>query len=228
MRMTPYPSEQLFVCQRPSGRVYKNAKQIPFEPSEVYRNLTSRHGRLGEIDRKVTYANWPFRCRRVCRVRPPELCPNPGLQLCSVERFRHVVIRAGIQQTDFLPVGITRRYNDDRRHRPSSDLAANCFSRDIGKAEVEHDEPWLMRRSEINGIFARASFDHLGEDLLERIPDHAPDLRSVVYDERGVGLSSHRPLPEAGPAIKMKPPIKLGKKERRLLSHTTGNGVNFA
>jgi hypothetical protein len=41
-------------------------------------------------------------------------------------------------------------------------------------------------------------------------------------------LSNHRPLPEAGPAIKMKPPIKLGKKERRLLSHTTGDGVNFA
>jgi hypothetical protein len=69
-----------------------------------------------------------------------------------------------------------------------------------------------MRRSEIDGISARASFDHLGEDLLERIPDHAPDLRSVVYDERGVGLSDHRPLPEAGPAIKMKPPIHTRKK----------------
>jgi hypothetical protein len=118
--------------------------------------------------------------------RAPELSPDPRPELSRAERFRHVVVGAGVQHHHLLVVRMPRGEDDDRSNGPFADLAAYLRTGEVRKAKVEHDEIRLLRGGEVDSFLAGSGLQHLVPFQLHRVADGATDLGLVIDDEDDV------------------------------------------
>ena len=65
---------------------------------------------------------------------------DAGEQFAGAERFRQVVVGAGVESADFFALGNARRQHDDRHHRPFAHVVDEVDAVAVRQAEIEqHD-----------------------------------------------------------------------------------------
>ncbi len=141
--------------------------------------------------------------------RAPEHRAQPGEQLVDPERLGDVVVGAGVERADLLPLVTDRRQDDDRQPAPAADLAAHLDSLPVGELEIEHDR---VRRAARRSRRGPARWVSAASTVVARLaedqPQAADDLRLVVDDEdprtahraaSGWGASGERPANEVPP-----------------------------
>src|SRR3569833_1213386 len=99
---------------------------------------------LGQIDDDAVDASL---VRRLATARgaASQLDANACAQLVGAERLGDVVVRAELQELDFLTIGVARREDDDRGVAPRADLAADARPIDVRKPQVENDDVRSLR-----------------------------------------------------------------------------------
>jgi hypothetical protein len=80
---------------------------------------------------------------------------------------------------------MSRREHEHGGGRPRANLAADLDARDVGQAEVEHDQVGALRRGEIDPGTPRGAFEDASVSGLQGVSDDAPDLRLVIDHKDG-------------------------------------------
>ena len=122
------------------------------------------------------------------RLGAADLGPRAGRELEHAERLGDVVVGAGIEEVDFLMLGVSRRQHDDRHRGPLANLAAHVHAGHVGQTEIEHDEVGPRRRRRLDPGRPVRRFLDPGGDVVERVANSATNLRLVVDDEDEIGI----------------------------------------
>jgi hypothetical protein len=133
---------------------------------------------------------WQIDCEAVelddrCRIgfwcsRTAELRLHTRHELPETKRLAHVIVSAGVQQSDLLGFGMPRRQHDDRHGRPPAQLAANVDARHVGQTQVEYDEVWFLRCGNLQCLDARRGFHDPRGHGRKRLAQRTSNLRFVV------------------------------------------------
>src|SRR5215472_1279419 len=219
VRGTPHLLQQLPAGDQPPAVTRQDLEQLPLRRRDAYRLATTERDALaGEVDHEVADVD-----DRLIRrgAYPPGRCAQPGEQLVHAERFRDVVVRAGVEGVDLLRLLAARRQHDDRRCRPAADTSDDIGAVHVGQAEVDDDDVGVVAGHHgksadpvgggVHGVVAGAEIDaqRTQQGGLVVYDEHArhcvaPAASRVVA---AVGRSTHMVSPPPGVvAATMRPP----------------------
>ena len=128
----------------------------------------------------------------------PERHADPGEQLAGAERLGDVVVGAGVERRDLVPLLAPRREDDDRNGRPLAQPADHVEAVHVGQAEIEDDDVGLARAGLDDALRARRRLEEPVAVALERGAEEAPDLRLVLDEDDRPASGVIAPAPGTG------------------------------
>ena len=158
------------------------------------------HRRAAERDRTAADINCqPPRANH--GIRPPaaltfgatQLGTDARGELFHPEGFRHVVVRASVEQGYLLRLSVASGQHKKWHTRPLAQLAAHGEPGRVGESQIQNHNVGAARGSERESLRASRRLDRVGRQASQRPTDGAPDLWLVVdnEDNRGIG---HAPI----------------------------------
>ena len=124
-----------------------------------------------------------------CRVGVPGTRGSPARgtharqQFADAERLGQVVVCPGVERRDLVGLPRSRRQHDDRRLRPTAEVADELDAVAVGQAQVEDHQFGPARGGVGQRLPDGVGFDHVPALALERHADEAPDL-ALVLDQQ--------------------------------------------
>ena len=109
--------------------------------------------------------------------------PHARQQLADAERLGQVIVGAGIESLDLVPLAPARGEHDDRRGRPRADAAGDLDAVQVRKAQVQEDDVRRPRRRLDEGLVSRDRLDEAIADRGKRRAQEAHDLGLVLDGE---------------------------------------------
>ena len=117
-----------------------------------------------------------------------------GEQLVDADRLRHVVVGAGVERRDLLPLLADRREHDHRCRAPGAQLTADVDAGPVGQHEIEDHRLGRPHRRRGERRLRRVGRLDLVAGAAQARPQRAQDLLLVVDDEdarrRSAGTSA--------------------------------------
>ncbi len=184
--VAPHAVEDLLTRERESRSLGEELQQIEFLARERHRRLADAHLAAADVDRDRTDLQDLGRGRRA--VGAPQHGLHPGDQLGGRKRFRDVVVRAELEAEDPVDLGVTGGQEDDRDRRGLAQPPAHLEAVDVGKADVEHDEPGPVRADRGDDVLAGGGLHHPETVAAEVELDQVGNVGLVVDDEDGPSL----------------------------------------
>ena len=87
-----------------------------------------------------------------------------------------VVVGAGVQQRDFVGLGMACRQHDDRHGGPPANLGAHVESCAVGKPKIQHDEVWVIDGRDVDPLPRGSRLEYPRGKRSERLAERAPNL----------------------------------------------------
>ena len=116
-------------------------------------------------------------------IRVPQRRSHAGEQFADPERFRHVVVGAGVQSRDFLLFLVAGGKHDHGAAQPLPELPQYLLPVDPGKSEVEDHEVGRLLDRAPDSLFACPGLDDTIALGRQGGPQEAPDGLLVVDDQ---------------------------------------------
>src|SRR4030095_12588136 len=126
------------MCEHPARMLREEQQEIEFLWREPDLLAATEDAPPIPIDHEIAACNLPLWCAR--RFDAAQRDPDPRHQFLGPERFRHVIVGAGIKRGNLVRFLSPRRQDDDWRCAAVANESADLNPAAITQSEIEHDQ----------------------------------------------------------------------------------------
>jgi hypothetical protein len=185
VRRAPHLEEELAMRQDFPGVADERGEQSVFDWREMHWLPGDGHLPLGEVHVQIVQRECGL--AGIIRVAGgvPQGRAHARQQLADPEGLAHVVIGAGIEGGDLVPLLASRREHNDRQGGPFTQPADDIESVDVGEAEIENHNVGLARCRLDEAGLPRGRFEETVSVIPQGCAQEASDLRIIFDDKDG-------------------------------------------